>query len=140
MPIRQDQAWPYLKFDILLIRCWNVEFPTQKKGEKVWTNFSPFLSPDLVILQNLHQILWLIFWLNHYCICPRNVSQISSQFISPYSVTPKNHHRICWKVFHNIFRYSWFKKKLTKIVTIFVTKFGDSQNPITKFGEKIAPF
>ena len=75
--------------DALNGKFWSV---TQKKSEKVFTNFSPFLSPNLVILQNCHQILWLIFWLNHYCICPRNVSQISSQFISPYSVTPKNHH------------------------------------------------
>ena len=103
--------------------------PTQKKGEKVWTNFSPFLSPDLVILQNRHQILWLIFWLNYYWICPQNLLQISSQYISPNSVTPKNHHWIWWKIFHNISRYLWFKKKLTKIVTIFITKFGDSQKP-----------
>ena len=114
--------------------------PTQKKGEKVWNNFSPFLSPDLVILQNLHQILWLIFWLNYYWICPRNLLQISSQYISPNSVTPKNHHWIWWKIFHNISRYLWFQKKLTKIVTIFVTKFGDSQKLSPNLVKKITLF
>ena len=89
--------------------------PTQKKGEKVWTNFSPFLSPDLVILQTRHQTLWLIFWLNYYWICPRNLLQISSQYISPNSVTPKNHHWIWWKIFHNISLYLWFKKKSPRL-------------------------
>ena len=151
--------------------------PTQKKDEKVWTNFSPFLSPDLVILQNRHQILWLIFWLNYYWICPQNSLQIPSQYISPNSVTPKNHHWIRWKCFtifpaifvvkkihqicHDICHQIWwftktitkfgeknrtfliyfrFWKKITKMVTIIVTKFGDSQNPSPNLVKKIALF
>ena len=33
-----------------------------------------------------------------------------------------------------------FLKKITKIVTIIVTKFGDSQKPITKFAEENRTF
>ena len=110
--------------------------PTKKKGEKVWNNFSPFLSPDLVILQNRHQILWLILWLNYIWICPRNLLQISSQYISPNSVTPKNHHWIWWKIFHNISRYLWFQKKTHQDCHDICHQIWRFTKTVTKFGEK----
>ena len=68
--------------------------PHPKRVEQVFTNFSPFLSPNSMILQNRHQVLWLIFWLN-YCL-------------------------ICHKFHHNLYQHiRW----LPKIITEFGEKF-----------------
>ena len=76
---------------------WNISHfppPHPKRVEQVFTNFSPFLSPNSMILQNRHQVLWLIFWLN-YCL-------------------------ICHKFHHNLYQHiQW----LPKIITEFGEKF-----------------
>ena len=110
---------------------------------KEFAQYFPLVLFLKKIHQNGHDICHQIWWFTKPIT---KFGEKNCTFLIYFCFLKKNHqnghdicHQIWWKKSH-FFNLFSFLKKITKMVTIIVTKFGDSQNPSPNLVKKIALF